>query len=94
MVRKPKGTSESNLFTLALQNFDIPGDSGFVLGGFCPAPESRADTDTLRAYLTQCRQELGSRLVNLVYADNESEPDKWWICFAKKKFLNMSLDGK
>jgi len=91
-VRKSKGGAKQALYTMALQNFPIPGDNGFVLGGFCTAPGNRQETDLIRQYLTQCRQEIGDRLVERVYATNETLPDKWWICFAKRKFLNMSLE--
>jgi len=88
---KNKADADKLLFTLALENFPIPGDAKFVLGGLVTAPSSRQDADFLRQYLTQCRQELGKRIVNLVYKD-ATRQDKWWMCFSKKKFLNMSLD--
>eukprot|EP01129_Flabellula_baltica_P000492 TRINITY_DN10497_c0_g1_i1.p1 TRINITY_DN10497_c0_g1~~TRINITY_DN10497_c0_g1_i1.p1 ORF type:complete len:174 (-),score=46.62 TRINITY_DN10497_c0_g1_i1:63-584(-) len=90
-LRQGRQGAESNMFTLALQNFSIPGDSGFPLGGLCTAPESRNDTDLIRQYIQQIRQETGKRVVERVYARDNSQPDKWWICFAKKKFLNMEL---
>jgi len=93
MVRKSKGASDQATYTLALQNFAIPGDSTFVLGGLVQAPANRTEQDLIKQYLTQARQELGKRLVEKVYARGETQPDKWWICFTKRKFLNMSLDG-
>jgi len=92
MVRKSKQASEQQCYTLALQNFPIPGDQNFVLGGLVTAPGNRQEQDLLRQYLTQCRQELGKRLCEKVYSKGDTQPDKWWICFTKKKFLNMSLD--
>lgn len=62
--------------------------------------------DFIRIYMTQLRQEIGARLIakvskwsaavllNLllqVYAHGNMEPDKWWIIFTKKKFLNKTL---
>lgn len=88
---KPKADAEKLLYTLALENFPIPGDAKFVLGGLVSAPANRQDAEMLRQYLTQCRQELGLRLVPLVYKD-ATRQDKWWMCFSKKKFLNMALD--
>jgi actin related protein 2/3 complex subunit 3 len=41
--------------------------------------------------LTQLRQELNARLVERVYALNPNEPDKWWMCWSKRKFLNMEM---
>ena len=79
------------LFTLSLKNFNIPGDANFELGGFFSAPESRADADEIRAYFVQLRQELGNRLVDLVYSGEGESLSKWWMCFSKRKFLNMKL---
>jgi actin related protein 2/3 complex subunit 3 len=45
----------------------------------------------IKAYLTQIRQETYVRFLELAYARGDREPDKWWICFAKRKFLNKSL---
>eukprot|EP01126_Amoeba_proteus_P002670 TRINITY_DN1084_c0_g1_i3.p1 TRINITY_DN1084_c0_g1~~TRINITY_DN1084_c0_g1_i3.p1 ORF type:complete len:179 (-),score=14.60 TRINITY_DN1084_c0_g1_i3:160-696(-) len=88
---KNKSAAAKELFTLSVSNFLIPGDGGFVLGGHVAAPSSRADGDLLRQYLTQVRQELGLRLLDKVFANNENQADKWWICFSKRKFLDKSL---
>jgi actin related protein 2/3 complex subunit 3 len=47
--------------------------------------------DLLRQYLSQFRQELATRLVGKVYADNPAVPSKWWISFRKRLFMNKSL---
>eukprot|EP00128_Syssomonas_multiformis_P006614 Colp12_sorted_trinity150504_noHs@13863 len=78
--------------TLALANFDIPGDSGFPMNAVYQTPANRAEADQMRQYLTQLRQELGQRLVERVFKDNK--PDKWWMCFVKRNFLNKSLTDK
>ena len=45
--------------------------------------------DNMRAYLTQCRQELGNRLIQRVYMNGDTiNPSKWWMLFAKKNFLS------
>lgn len=49
-------------------------------------------TDTMRQYLQQIRQETGVRLVEKVYGE-DGKPSKWWLCFAKKKFMDKSLSG-
>lgn len=48
--------------------------------------------DTMRQYLQQIRQETGVRLVEKVYGE-DGKPSKWWLCFAKKKFMDKSLSG-
>lgn len=49
--------------------------------------------DSLRQYLQQLRQETGARLVEKVFATDDGKPSKWWLCFAKKKFMDKSLSG-
>lgn len=43
-------------------------------------------------YLTQVRQEVGMRVCEKVFGD-DGKPSKWWLCFAKKKFMDKSLSG-
>lgn len=77
------------LTAMAHEQFRIPGDAGFALGSFFPAPASPQEGEMCRTYLKQVREELGRRLVGKVYADGT--PSKFWIVFAKKKFMNKSL---
>jgi actin related protein 2/3 complex, subunit 3 len=51
----------------------------------------RQDTDQMKNYLTQLRTELGGRLIERVYVDGTAS--KWWMCFAKKKFMGISGVG-
>ena len=68
----------------------MPGASGWQLGGHIPAPESRSDADTLRSYFKQMREETGRRLLERVFQD-EGKPDKWWMSFSKRKFMNITV---
>eukprot|EP01115_Flamella_aegyptia_P002526 TRINITY_DN136615_c0_g1_i1.p1 TRINITY_DN136615_c0_g1~~TRINITY_DN136615_c0_g1_i1.p1 ORF type:complete len:175 (+),score=71.84 TRINITY_DN136615_c0_g1_i1:39-563(+) len=86
-----KQDAEKVLYQLAIENFAIPGDKNFALGGIVTNPANRADTDTIRQYLTGLRQEIGTRLLERVYARDVNTPDKWWMCFNKRKFLNKTL---
>ncbi len=49
--------------------------------------------DLLRQYLTQARQEMGLRLVDKVFCTEDGKPSKFWLCFAKKKFMDKSLSA-
>lgn len=90
LVKKTKGEARTALNLLALQQFALPGDPNFVLGGFVTKPANEQDKRTLQQYMTQYRQELATRLLSLVYGAGQ-QPNKWWMCFAKKEFLNKSL---
>merc|ERR1711977_396220 len=72
-------------------NFSIPGDPGFPLNQMFNPPPSRQEAETLRQYLSQVRQELAIRLLARIYEDGSDRPSKWWLSFAKRKFMGKSL---
>ena len=92
-TKKTKAEADKILYTQHLEKFPLPGDNNFVLGGFVSKPSAQ-EAEPLRQYLTQLRQELGYRLLDKVYANDEKNPDKWWMCFSKRKFLNMDMESK
>ncbi|CAL8110331.1 unnamed protein product [Orchesella dallaii] len=90
-TNKNQGMQE--MYTLAISKFDIPGDPGFVLNSVYGKPASPNDAEFLRSYLTQVRQECGQRVCEKVFNTEDGRPSKWWLCFAKKKFMDKSLSG-
>lgn len=48
--------------------------------------------DLMRQYFLQLRHETGARVCEKVFSE-DGKPNKWWICFAKKKFMDKSLSG-
>jgi len=83
--------AEKLLNALALENFPLPGEAAFPLGGMVGSCESRAAADNLKQYLTQARQELGVRLVQKVYPGGQMDANKWWISFSKMQFLGLKM---
>ncbi|KAJ1922806.1 subunit of the Arp2/3 complex [Tieghemiomyces parasiticus] len=81
--------ASKSLYTLAVSNFLIPGDSSFPLHSLYPAPDSKVDADLLKQYLTQIRTEMAARMVERVFVDGT--PSKWWLCFQKRKFMGKSF---
>ena len=70
------------------------GEADFPLNAFFERPKSNAESDELRKYFIQLRHELGSRLVDRVFdakLSSDGKPSKWWIAFARKKFLKVEL---
>ncbi|KAJ3772192.1 ARP2/3 complex 21 kDa subunit [Lentinula raphanica] len=57
---------------------------------YASQPSASVSLEFLRSYLTQVRQELSLRLVNILYADGDV-PSKWWMSFQKRRFMNRSL---
>ena len=85
---------EKALMNVALDNnFKVPGDAGFPISGIFEAPRDRQGQDVLRGYLGQARQELAARLVDRLYPEGRAEggPDKWWMCYQRRKFMGKSL---
>eukprot|EP00010_Vexillifera_abyssalis_P008422 CAMPEP_0201545950 /NCGR_PEP_ID=MMETSP0173_2-20130828/2348_1 /ASSEMBLY_ACC=CAM_ASM_000268 /TAXON_ID=218659 /ORGANISM="Vexillifera sp., Strain DIVA3 564/2" /LENGTH=158 /DNA_ID=CAMNT_0047954501 /DNA_START=79 /DNA_END=555 /DNA_ORIENTATION=+ len=91
LAGKNRGAAEKELYQLAIANFSIPGDGQFPLGGFVTNPANRNEADQVRQWFLQMRQETNHRLIARVYARDDAKPSKWWMCFTKRKFLNMSL---
>ncbi|KIO30178.1 hypothetical protein M407DRAFT_242253 [Tulasnella calospora MUT 4182] len=83
--------AQKQLNTLAVDNFPLPGDVTFPLNSHYAPPGGRVESDYLRQYLTQARQELATRLVERLYADGTGKPSKWWMSFTKRRFMNRSL---
>ncbi|GAM22120.1 hypothetical protein SAMD00019534_052950 [Acytostelium subglobosum LB1] len=85
-----KADAEKQLFTMAQEQFSVPGEAAFPLGGLVVIPNTRDAADTMRQALTQLRLECGVRLVQRCYTE-PARPNKWWICFSKRKFLGKAL---
>ena len=85
-----------DMYALALQRFALPGESDFPLNAFYETPKSSSETEEMRKYFTQLRVEIGYRLIERVFhpdmTGGDDKPSKWWICFSRRKFLNLSLD--
>ncbi|KAK9805121.1 hypothetical protein WJX72_000253 [[Myrmecia] bisecta] len=82
--------AEKQLFSLAHDEFSLPGEPGFVLGGLMSAPANKAEEDLVRGYLRQCREEAGRRLIKRCYRA-DGTPDKFWMAFGNRRFLNKTL---
>lgn len=88
-----RNQAQNEMYSLAISKFAIPGEAGFPLNSVYAKPTSQNDADFLRQYLTQARQEMGLRLTEKVFSTEDGKPSKWWLCFAKKRFMEKSLSG-
>lgn len=86
-----KDAALKELYSLAISQFDIPGDPGFPFNSVYSKPKDQEEADLLRQYFQQLRQETGSRLVEKVFDTPDGKPSKWWLCFAKRRFINYTL---
>lgn len=78
-----KHEAQKQLLSYAVDHFALPGDANFPLTSLYGVPGSRAESDTLRQYLVQARQETVVRLLDKIYVDNV--PSRWWLAFTKRK---------
>ena len=88
-----KEEAAQELQTLAKSKFDIPSDPNFPLNSVYSKPANAEEANLLRQYFLQLRQECGERLLCKVFATLNG-PSKWWTCFAKRKFMDISLSGR
>ncbi|KAJ6849803.1 actin-related protein 2/3 complex subunit 3 [Iris pallida] len=76
------------IINLGLEDVPVPGETGFPFPGLFVLPQSRNEAELLRNYLKQIREETSGRLLNCAYRPN-GMPNKWWLAFAKRKFMNI-----
>ncbi|CAH0713869.1 unnamed protein product, partial [Brenthis ino] len=88
-----KNQGQQEMYMLAISKFDIPGEPGFPLNSVYAKPSSPQEADLMRQYLQQLRHETGTRVCEKVFATEDGKPSKWWLCFAKRKFMDKSLSG-
>ncbi|KAF8358955.1 arx-5 [Pristionchus pacificus] len=96
LQRSPnKMAAQKDLAALALSHqLPIPGEPAFPLNSMYRAPANKGDEETMRAYLQQLRQELGARLCEVVFPDPAAKASKWWMCFARRRFMDKGLVGQ
>uniref|UniRef100_A0A7S1CH91 Actin-related protein 2/3 complex subunit 3 n=1 Tax=Bicosoecida sp. CB-2014 TaxID=1486930 RepID=A0A7S1CH91_9STRA len=88
---KTEAEGRRELARVAIAKPSIPGEPGFPLSGMFSEPANGEEAEMLRSYLKQCRETLVSRLVDRIYHDGA--PDKFWLAFSKRKFMNKTLNG-
>ncbi|XP_037441105.1 actin-related protein 2/3 complex subunit 3-like [Triticum dicoccoides] len=78
------------IINLGLEKVPVPGEPGFPFPGLFTLPQSGEEAELLRNYLKQIREETSGRLLNCAYRSNGT-PNKWWLAFAKRKFMNVVI---
>jgi actin related protein 2/3 complex subunit 3 len=85
-----KGACQTEIDKWNLNPFALPGDGGFILAALVGEPASPQEKNELKAFFTQARVEVGNRLLRIVFGSGTTA-DKWWICFAARKFMDKEL---
>ncbi|KAK2644886.1 hypothetical protein Ddye_020081 [Dipteronia dyeriana] len=76
------------IINLGLEKVTVPGEPGFPFQGLFAVPQSQQEAELFRSYLKQIREETSGRLLSVAYRANGT-PNKWWLAFAKRKFMNI-----
>ncbi|CAA0304648.1 unnamed protein product [Arabidopsis thaliana] len=76
------------IINLGLEDIPVPGETGFPFPGLFSLPQSQDEAELFRNYLKQVREETSGRLLSVAYRANGT-PNKWWLAFAKRKFMNV-----
>ncbi|XP_068642606.1 actin-related protein 2/3 complex subunit 3 [Aristolochia californica] len=76
------------IINLGLEKVPVPGEAGFPFAGLFAVPQTPQEAELFRTYLKQIREETSGRLLSCAYRPNGT-PNKWWLAFAKRKFMNI-----
>ncbi len=93
----PQREAQRALAAASAHALPIPGEAAFSLpASMFPPPRDAAEGDRLRAYLGGLRLEAAARLLDRLYYVAEGGPaavgpNKWWMAFQKRKFMNKTL---
>ncbi|KAH0786927.1 actin-related protein 2/3 complex subunit 3-like [Histomonas meleagridis] len=86
---KDKAKCQKEIQSWSMNAFPIPGEGGFILASLVTAPKSNAEKADLLAFFKVVRNETANRLLDIVFKDGTA--DKWWICFAPRKFMDKEM---
>mmetsp|Transcript_22385 Transcript_22385/g.45256 ORF Transcript_22385/g.45256 Transcript_22385/m.45256 type:complete len:180 (-) Transcript_22385:62-601(-) len=82
--------AEKVLQAYALETFAYPGQAGFPFSAFFEKAETTAETDEFKAYFKQLREECAQRVIKVGFTE-QGVPNKFWVAFSKRKFMNTAL---
>ena len=69
-----------------------PSTPGFFMGSLATKGKGAGEEEKFRTYCKQLREECAARLFQILYNPQYGTMDlKFWLGFAKKKFLKMSM---
>ena len=72
----------------ALGRFACPGDADYDLASVCAAPRTDEERERYRRFVRRCREAIAVRMVERCYVAEDGTRDKFWMAFARRRFLN------
>ena len=93
MIYSPEQTeAKKNLMVLMQEAVPSPSQPGFFMAGLATKGKGSAEEEKFRSYLKQLKEECTLRLFGILYNPQYGTMDlKFWLGFAKRKFLKMSM---
>mmetsp|Transcript_192 Transcript_192/g.216 ORF Transcript_192/g.216 Transcript_192/m.216 type:complete len:174 (+) Transcript_192:12-533(+) len=85
-----KADAEKLLKQISMKGVSAPGEAGWTLGGMYPPGKNVSENDSFKGYFKQCREEIGIRMLDILYLPDGSK-NKWWQSFSKRKFMGKTL---
>ena len=77
---------------LVAEQIPSPSSPGFFLGGICLKGKGSSEEEKFRNYCKQLKEECAARLFQILYNPVYGTMDlKFWLAFAKRKFLKISM---
>ena len=86
-----RAEAEKILGPLASSMHHMPGEPGWPMGPLLTAPRTAGESDTLKALMKQLREALVPRLLDRLFGAADGAPNKHWMAFSKRKFLNKEF---
>ena len=86
-----RAEAEKILGPLASSMHHMPGEPGWPMGPLLTAPRTAGESDTLKALMKQLREALAPRLLDRLFGAADGAPNKHWMAFSKRKFLNKEF---
>jgi len=84
-----KGEAMKRVMEDARARVWAPGEAGYDgIPGAEREAESEAEREAYRAFTRRCREAIATRLVERCYNGVTGERDKFWMAFAKRRFMN------
>jgi len=85
-----KAGAQRELFVMAQKPFAIPGEPAWPLASIFSPPKNTEESNLFKAYFKQVREELGLRLLAVLF-NEDGKKNKFWQAFSKRKFMGKEL---
>ena len=84
--------AKKNVSVLVAEAPQSPNDGKFFMGNLVNKSKNSSEDEKFRSYIKQLKEETASRMMAILYSPQYGTMDlKFWLAFAKMKFLKLSM---